>query len=186
MRYAFVCLVVTLAAAISLRAAEGNTEAADLVKKLIDGDATERDSADIKLRKLGKGAVPALRDAKTEKEDALNRVRNTLVDIAIDSSDVTEADANLLHELAREEGKGKRYGNCERLYRVAEQKFDMLKDIADKKKDKAKEKEFSDKQKICDRMKDKAGHKLKGDTHTGVNLGFMKIGKEHNMSDEWE
>jgi len=171
---------------LNVHAAEGNAEAADLVKKLIDGDASDRDSADIKLHKLGKPAIPALRDAKPEKEDAVSRVRNTLVDIAIDTAEIVEADADLLHELAREEGKGKRYGNCERLYRVAEQKFEVLKEIAGKKKDKASEKELSEKRKICDRMKDKAGHKLKGDNHTGVNLGFVKIGKDHDMSDEWE
>jgi len=188
MRYVTACLLVaaSILCHLNLRAAEGNADAADLVKKLMDGDASDRDSADIKLRKMGKGAIPALREAKSEKEDAVSRVRNTLVDIAIDTSDVTEADADLLHELAREEGKGKRYGNCERLYRIAEEKFDILKDIADKKKDKEKKKELSEKQKICDRMKDKAGHKLKGDNHTGVNLGFVKIGKDHDMSDEWE
>jgi hypothetical protein len=159
---------------------------AALVKNLAEGSASDRDSADSKLRKGGREAIAALRDAKPEKEDAVDRVRNLLADLAIDTAKIEPEDAEMLHQLAKEEGKGKRYGNAERLYRNAEITYDKLKEIADKKKQKDKEKEYSEKQRICDRMKDKAGHKLKGDAHTGVNLGFVRVGKDHDMSDDWE
>ncbi len=177
-------MAVAVLAATSLRAAD--EDAKELARKLGDGSAAERDEAEQKIRKLGVAAIPALRDAKPEKEEGLSRVRNTLTDMALDASKMVPEDAALLHELAREEGKGKRYTNSERLYRRAEQLYDQLKDDADRRKDKTKEKEYSDKRRVCDRMKDKAGHKAKGDSHTGVNLGFVRVGKDHDMSDEWE
>jgi hypothetical protein len=179
-------VVVAMTLCLIVRAEDVKIDYADLAKKLADGNAADRDEAESKLRKAGRAAIPALRDAKPEKEDAVARVRNTLVDIAIDVAKIEPEDAALLHDLAREEGNGKRYGNAERLYRNAEVTYDQLKDIADKKKDKEKEKDYAAKQRICDRMKDKAGHKLKGDGHTGVNLGFVRVGKDHDMSDDWE
>jgi hypothetical protein len=185
-------VLMLLAISLITRAGEEKIEKADkpdyaaLVKGLAEGNATDRDAADSKLRKGGREAIAALRDAKPEKEDAVDRVRNLLADVAIDVAQVDAADAEMLHQLAREEGKGKRYGNAERLYRNAEITYEKLKDVADKKKQKDKEKEYSEKQRVCDRMKDKAGHKLKGETHSGVNLGFVRVGKEHDMSDDWE
>jgi hypothetical protein len=179
-----------LAAAIALsplqvRAADAK-EAAELAKKVAEGDAAERDSAERKLRDMGKDAVQPLRDIKTDKEEATTRVRTLLTDIAIDVAKIDAADAGTLHEIAREEGKGKRYSNAERAYRRAEQLFDKLKDDADTRRDKVKEQTYEDKRRICDRMKDKAARKLKGQTHTGVNLGFVRVGKDHDNSDDWE
>jgi hypothetical protein len=178
----FAVIAVLALGTSQARAAEG----ADLVKKVAEGDAAERDSAERKLRDMGAGAIQPLRDAKTDKEEATTRVRNLLADIVIDTAKIDPADAGVVHEVAREEGKGKRYANAERLYRRAEQLFDKLKDDADTRKDKVKEQTYEDKRKICDRMKDKAARKVKGQTHTGVNLGFVRVGKEHDNTEEWE
>jgi hypothetical protein len=113
-------------------------------------------------------------------------VRDVLTDIATESARVLPEDAAILHELGREEGKGKRYGNAERLYKRAEDIYKSLEDDARRKKDTAKKQEFGDKKRICDSMKDKAGHKARGDAHTGLDLGIVRIGKEHDMSDDWE
>lgn len=138
------------------------------------------------LRSAGAAAIQPLRDVKAEKEEGTTRVRNLLTDIVLETTKIDPDSARTLHEIAREEGKGKRYTNAERLYKRGEEIYDALKDDSDKRKDKAKSKEYADKQKICDRMKDKAGHKAKGDSHTGVNLGFVRVGKDHDMSDDWE
>ena len=153
-----------------------------LVKKLEEGD----EGAEKKLREIGREAIPALREAKPEREAAERRVRNLLTDIAVETSKIDLADATMVHEIARNEGKAKRYVNAERLYKRAYQIYDKLKDDADDRKDKSKSREMKDKREICDRMKDKAGHLVKGETHVGVNLGFVKVGKEHDLSDEWE
>jgi hypothetical protein len=162
------------------------TFAADLsaaAKKFADtGDA----GASSELRSGGASSIQPLREVKAEKEEGTTRVRNLLTDIILENARIEPDSARTLHEVAREEGKGKRYTNAERLYKRGEQLYDALKEDSDKRKDKAKSKEYSEKQKICDRMKDKAGHKAKGDGHTGVNLGFVRVGKDHDMSDDWE
>src|SRR5437879_1066737 len=88
-----------------------------LVKKLEEGD----EGAEKKLRDLGREAIPALREAKPEKEAAEHRVRNLLTDLAVETSKIDVADATMVHEIARNEGKAKRYVNAERLYRRAYQ-----------------------------------------------------------------
>lgn len=188
MRSTIVLLVVLAVAAAVPRAtwSADNKEAADLVARLCGGDLAERDSAEKKLRGLGSAAVPALREAKPEKEEVLTRVRGVLTDIALDAAKLDPADAAMVHEVAREEGKGKRYSNAERLYRRAQQLYDKLKSDAGDRKDRVKEQEYRDKRDICDKMKDKASRKLKGESHTGVNLGFVRVGVQHDMSDDWE
>jgi len=168
------------------RPALGADDAAEHVKKLVEGDAGERDKAEKKLREIGASAITALRDAKSEKEEVFTRARNVLTDITLETAKIDPADASMTHEIAREEGKGKRYANAERLYRRAEQLFSKLKSDSNERKDRSKELTYEEKRKICDRMKDKAARKVKGQTHTGVNLGFVKVGKEHDNSDEWE
>jgi hypothetical protein len=159
-----VLLAVSLAALLPRGSwsADGK-EAADLAAELATGESAARDNAEKKLRDLGAAAIPALRAAK-----------------------VDPADAAMLHEIARDEGKGKRYSNAERLYRRAQKLFERLKDDAGDRGDRAKKREFDEKAELCDRMKDKAGRKLKGESHTGVNLGFVRLGVEHDMSDDWE
>ena len=174
-----------LAGACTVRCAD-NREAADLVAKLSGGDTAEQAAAEKKLREAGAAAIPALRDAKPEKDEALARVRNVLTDIALEAARIDPADAVLVHELAREEGKGKRYTNAERLYRRGQKLYEKLKDDAGDRKDRAKEREYKEKEQICERMKDKARRKLKGESHTVLNLGFVRIGVDHDMSDEWE
>jgi len=176
-------LVLVASAAV---AADKKDEAAELVKKLSEGTAAERDDAERALRKMGAAAITALRDAKVEKEEAITRVRNTLTDLVLDTSKIVPEDATLVHEIAREEGKGKRYNNAERLYRRAEKIYDKLKEDADDQKERAKAREYADKREVCDRMKDKAGHKARGETGTGVNLGLVRIGTQHDLSDDWE
>ena len=153
-----------------------------LVKKFAEGD----EEAEKKLRDLGREAIPALRETKIEKEAHERRVRNLLTDLAVDTSKIDLADATMVHEVAKHEGKAKRYENAERLYRRAYQIYDKLKDDADDRKDKAKAREMKEEREICDKMKDKAGHLAKGETHVGVNLGFVKVGKERDLSDEWK
>jgi hypothetical protein len=163
-----------------------NKEAAALAEQLATGESSARDTAEKKLRDLGAAAIPALRAAKPEKDEAVTRVRNVLTDITLDAAKVDPSDAAMLHEIARDEGKGKRYSNAERLYRRAQKLFERLKDDAGDRGDKAKKRDFDEKAELCDRMKDKAGRKLKGETHTGVNLGFVRLGVEHDNSDDLE
>jgi hypothetical protein len=186
-KHLLVLLAVLLAALLPSAAwsADGK-EAADLATELATGESAARDNAEKKLRDLGAAAIPALRAAKPEKDEAVTRVRNVLTDIALDVAKVDPADAAMLHEIARDEGKGKRYSNAERLYRRAQKLFERLKDDAGDRGDRAKKRDFDEKAELCDRMKDKAGRKLKGETHTGVNLGFVRLGVEHDNSDEWE
>ena len=184
------CLAVVLATAAlavprPVRGAD-KKEAAGLVATLANGTAAERDEAVKQLRDLGAAAIPALRDAKPEKEEALARVRGVLTDVVLDAVRLDPADAAMAHEIAREEGKGKRFANAERLYKRAQKLYEKLKDDAGDRKDRAKEQQYKEKRDICDRMKDKAGRKIKGDSHTGLNLGIVRIGVEHDMSDEWE
>ena len=175
----------TLGVAHGVFSAE-NAEAEKLVASLSSDVVTERDNAEQKLRGMGSSAVKVLREAKFEKDDATSRARNILTDVALETAKIDPLDADLLHEIAREEGKGKRYTNAERLYRRAEELYDQLKDDANRRKDGAKKKEYDEKRKLCDRMKDKAGHKATGDSHSGIDLGFVRVGREHDMSEEWE
>jgi hypothetical protein len=161
-------------------------QAADLVAQLCSADSDEQAAAKKKLRELGSAAIAALREAKPEKDEALARVRLLLTEIALDAACTDPADAALLHQLAREEGDAKRYANTERLYAKADKLYEKLKDDAASRGDRVKEREYKEKEQICNRMKDKAARKLKGDSHSGLNLGFMRIGGEHDMSDEWE
>lgn len=179
MRKMLSCAVAALFLCVSAMSAD----TAALAKKY--ADSGDSDAAK-ELRGAGTASIQALRDVKAEKDEGTTRVRNLLTEIILDNSKIEPDSARVLHEVAREEGKGKRYTNAEKLYRRGEQVFDALKEDADKRKDKARSREFAEKQKICDRMKDKAGHKAKGDGHTGVNLGFVRVGKDHDMSDDWE
>jgi len=176
-------LVTSVLAVLIFSAGAFAADTAAAAKKYADsGDA----GAATELRTSGAASVQPLRDVKAEKEEGTTRVRNLLTDIVLETTRIDPDSARTLHEVAREEGKGKRYTNAERLYKRGEEIYDALKDDSDKRKDKAKSKEYAEKQKICDRMKDKAGHKAKGDSLTGVNLGFVKVGKDHDMSDDWE
>lgn len=172
-----------LLAAVTLCAGAIAADLPAAAKKYADtgdaGSATE-------LRAGGAASIQPLREVKAEKDEGTARVRSLLTDIVLETTKIDPDSARTLHDIAREEGKGKRYTNAERLYKRGEELYDALKDDSDKRKDKAKSKEYAEKQKICDRMKDKAGHKAKGDSHTGVNLGFVRVGKDHDMSDEWE
>jgi hypothetical protein len=175
--------VVTLCLNGILRAEESPE---DLIKQLENTDTAQREKAGEKLRALGAAVIPALRAAKPASEEAVARVRNLLTDITVDTSKLNAGDADLVHELAREEGQGKRYANATKLYARAQRIYAMLKDDADERKDKANAKRYKEKRDLCDRMKDKADHKAKGETHTGVNLGVVHIGVSHDTSDDWE
>ena len=163
-----------------------DTAAADAAQKLVGDHAAQREEAAAALRKLGAGAIPVLRETKPEDEDKLKRVRDLLTDIATEHAKIVPEDAAMLHELGRDEGRGKRYANAERLYKRAEDLYKQLEDDAGRRKDREKKSAFAEKRKLCDRMKDKAGHKVRGDTHTGINLGIVRVGKDHDMSDDWE
>jgi hypothetical protein len=178
MRWKAMALAV-LSVSVSMLAADSAAMAKQYAES---GDS----GAEKELRGQGTAAVPALREIKPDGDTATARVRNLLTDILLENTKIDPDGARVMHEVAREEGIGKRYTNAERLYRRCEQLYDTLKDDADSRKDKIKSKEYSDKQRVCDRMKDKAGHKAKGEAHTGLNLGFVRVGKDHDMSDDWE
>ncbi|MCY3021805.1 MAG: hypothetical protein NTW87_22570 [Planctomycetota bacterium] len=187
-RTVLLLLVLVSAVAVFPRGARcaDKTDAAEQLARLIGGDAAERDIAERKLRDMGAVAIPALREAKPEKDEATTRVRGVLTDIALEVAKIDPADAAMLHEIAREEGKGKRHANAERLYKRAQKLYEKLKDDAGDRKDRVKEQEYKEKEKVCERMKDKAERKVKGESHTGLNLGIVRIGVQHDMSEEWE
>jgi hypothetical protein len=180
----FVSVIIALLPAAALCAED--TAAADAAKKLAGDHAAQRDEGAAELRKLGAAAIPVLRETKPEDEDKLKRVRDLLTDLATEHAKIVPEDAAMLHELGREEGRGKRYANAERLYKRAEDLYKQLEDDAGRRKDREKKSAYGEKKKLCDRMKDKAGHKVRGDVHTGINLGIVRVGKDHDMSDDWE
>ncbi|HEY3320760.1 MAG TPA: hypothetical protein VGP72_09880 [Planctomycetota bacterium] len=157
----------------------------ELVTHFITADTEEaREDAARKLRVLGAAALPALREAKPDKDDAYRRVRDLLTAIAADAAKVEAADATSLHDLAREEALAHRYANAEKLYRRAHQIYSKLKEDADERKDKVKTQRYKDARDVCEKMKDKAARKAKGDKG-GYNLGFIRVGQQDN-SDDWE
>ena len=181
-------LPVIFAALVCARTscAAENKEAVDLAARLAGGGPSERSDAEEKLRALGAAAIPALRDAKPQNGEDLARVRNVLAGIVLEVVKVDPGDAALAHEIAREEGVAKRYGNAARLYQRAQKLYEKLKDDAGDRKDRVKERQYKENQQVCERMKEKANRKLKGESHGGLNLGIVRIGGDRDTSDNWE
>jgi len=166
--------------------ASDTQEANGLVRKFIESSSKDRDKSDRELRDLGMIAVPALRKVKSEDEKTQNLLRELVVDILAENSQADPEDAQIVRDVAREEGKAKRYSNAERLYGRARKLYDDLKSDAGERKDRIKEQEYREFRDVCEKMKDKANHKATGNSGKNVDLGFVHIGTKHDMSDEWE
>ena len=164
--------------------AEETQKAEAAVKELGSAEEKNRAAAETELRGMGARVLPVLIRSKVEREDGNLRLRAIIVDLALDTSKVSEADARTLMEVARTEALAKRYSAAERCYRRAEKIYDRLKDDAGDRKDKVKKHEFDEQGKKADRRADRAGHLAQGDTHKGLNLGFVKIGKDLDLRDD--
>jgi hypothetical protein len=159
-------------------------EIAAFLAQLSDDNMEKRMEAERALRKVGKDAIPALKAAKPEKEDALMRVRALLSDLSVEHSGVNEESAGVLMALGREEALAKRWGNAKQCYRRAEKIYDRLKEDADDKKNREEKKRFSDLQTTADRRADRAGHLEKGRGFSGLNLGFVRVGVQHDVDNQ--
>jgi hypothetical protein len=186
-------LVAVLAAGVFAGACRGwgaalNDEetkrAEQLVKQLDTADANQRAQAEADLRRLGEGVIPVLSRSQVANEEGHVRLRTTLVDLSVDSSRIDPADANKLMLLGREEALAKRFFLATRCYRRAEKIYDRLKDDADDRKDRAKEREYADLQDKAEKRADKADRLARGEKFTGLNLGIVRVGVEHDNSDQ--
>ena len=158
-----------------------------LVQAVAEGNESQRAAAEAELRKQGLEAVPALRDLKLEgKEEGFARVRRLLADILAGASRLIEPDAKMVHDVAREEALGRRYANAKKLYQRAQELYDQLKDDAGRRQDRLKKEEYRNLMELCEKMRDKAERKERNEGRSGLNLGFVHIGPEHDMSYEWE
>ena len=181
-------VVILACACAGLRAADLSEEetkkAEAALKQLDDADAATRAAGETVLRALGVKVTPLLSKAKVENSEGHVRLRTILVDLTVSAARIDATDANTLGQLGREEALAKRWTNAGRSYRRAEQIYEKLKDDADDRKQKDKEKEYDDLAEKMDKRADKAEHLAKGETGKGVNLGFIKIGVDHDLKDE--
>ena len=183
-----VLLAALLCVGMGLRAAELNDverqRAQQLVQMLGETDPAKRAAAETELRTMGPKVKPVLATAKVANEAGQTRLRAILVDLTVDSSGINPTDAAALMQLAREEALSKRYDTAHRCYRRAEKIYDKLKDDADDMKDKVKETEYRDLEDKAKRRAKKADRLAKGKSFSGLNLGVVKIGVEHDNSDQ--
>jgi hypothetical protein len=183
-------LLVVLAAAGWGRAwaaglSDADTKRAqELIQQLGDSDSAKRAAAETELRRFGAAVLPALQSAKVDNEAGQLRLRTILVDLTVDGSRIDAADGNTLTLLGREEALAKRYWTAAKCYRRAEKIYDRLKDDADDRHDKIKEREYKDLRDRAENRANRAEHLAKGERFTGVNLGIVKIGVEHNAGDQ--
>lgn len=172
----------------SLRAAEltdvERQQAEQLVQMLGDTDPAKRAAAETELRQMGPKVLPVLSQATVPNETGQIRLRAIVVDMAVDHSRIDPGDAANLMQIGREEALAKRYDTAHRCYRRAEKIYDKLKDDADDMKDKVKETEYRDLQDKAEKRADKAERLAKGRSFSGLNLGVVKIGVEHDNNDQ--
>jgi hypothetical protein len=166
--------------------ARGAQDAQALIKKYIESAPADREREEKKLRNLGMEAVPPLREFKTGDEKALELLQGLIVEILMESSRADPEDAQIVHAVAREAGKAKRYATAERLYGRARKLYEELRKDAADRKDKIKDQEYKELRDVCEKMHDKAGRKDRGDDGKGVNLGVIRIGTKHDMTDDWD
>mgnify|MGYP000271246410 CR=1 FL=1 len=154
------------------------------VQDLGDADPAKRAAAETELRSMGPKVAPVLSKSTVPNEAGQVRLRAILVDLSVDSSRIDPTDAGTLMQLGREEALAKRYDNAHRCYRRAEKIYDRLKDDADDMKDKVKRTEYRDREQTAKKRADKAERLAKGHGFSGLNLGVVKIGVEHDNSDQ--
>jgi hypothetical protein len=158
----------------------------DLVKQLGDPDAAQAAAAETELRRMGAKVTPVLSKATLPGEGATLRLRTILVDLTVDASRIDPTDANALMLLGRDEALGKRWVLAAKCYRRAEKVYERLKDDAGDRKDKAKKQEYDDLRDKAEKRADKAERLSKGEKFTGLNLGIVRVGVEHDNTDaDW-
>jgi hypothetical protein len=158
----------------------------ELVKQLGDADAARAAAAETELRNLGAKALPALSKATVAGEGATTRLRTIVVDLTVDSARIDPTDANTLSLVGREEALAKRWPLAAKCYRRAEKLYDRLADDAGDRKEKAKKREYEDLRDKAEKRADKAERLAKGEKFTGLNLGIVRVGVEHDNTDaDW-
>lgn len=158
--------------------------AEQLVQTLGDTDPGRRAAAETELRAMGPKVTPVLAKSTVANAEGQIRLRAILVDMSVDSSRIDPTDAATLMQIGREEALAKRYDTAHRCYRRAEKIYDKLKDDADDMKDKIKETEYADQENKAKKRADKAERLAKGHGFSGLNLGVVKIGVEHDNTDQ--
>jgi hypothetical protein len=158
--------------------------AEQLVQALGDTDPGKRAAAETELRTMGPKVTPVLAKSTVANEAGQIRLRAILVDMSVDSSRIDPADAATLMQIGREEALAKRFDTAHRCYRRAEKIYDKLKDDAGDMKDKVKQAEYRDQEDKAKKRADKAERLAKGQGFSGLNLGVVRIGVEHDNSDQ--
>ena len=183
-------LAALLCLGMGLRAAElteaEKQRAQQLVQTLGDTDPGKRAVAETELRGMGPKVIPVLRASSLDNETGQQRLRAILIDLAVSNAGINPTDGTLMMGLGREEALSKRYDNAYKCYHRAEKIYDKLKDDADDMKDRVKEAEYRDLEDTAERRADRAKRLAKGRDFSGLNLGIVKIGVEHdNREDDW-
>lgn len=187
--------IAALGLLLPLFCTAGRTRAAELteeeskkaeaaIQQFESADANTRAAAETELRGMGPKVLPLLSKAKIGQEEGHLRLRAILVDMSVDTARVTDTDANALMQIGKEEASAKRYNPAYRCYRRANKIYEKLKDDAGDRKDQAKKEEYRDLEQKADRRADRAENLAKGRTHTGLNLGFVKVGVEKDLRDD--
>lgn len=181
-------LVLCLFLGTGARAAEltdaERQRAEQMVQGLGDADPAKRAASETELRAMGPKVTPVLVKSTVPNEAGQIRLRAIVVDLSVDSSRIDPTDAGMLMQVGREEALAKRYDAAHRCYRRAEKIYDKLKDDADDMKDKLKEADYSDRERTAKKRADKAERLAKGHGFSGLNLGVVKIGVEHDNTDQ--
>jgi hypothetical protein len=187
-KWSVLFLTLCLFLGTGVRAAEltdaDRQHAEQLVQALGDADAGKRAAAETELRAMGPKVAPVLAKSTVANEAGQIRLRAILVDMSIDSSRIDPTDAGNLMQIGREEALAKRYDTASRCYRRSEKIYDKLKDDAGDMKDKVKQAEYRDQESKAKKRADKAERLAKGQGFSGLNLGVVKIGVEHDNSDQ--
>lgn len=155
-----------------------------LVKQMDDNDPTQRAAAETELRRMGPEVIPVLARAQAANPEGLLRLRTILTDVSVDASRIDPTDANNLMVLAREEALSKRYLLAAKCYGRAERIYGRLKDDADDRRDRPKEREYAELQAKAGERARRAERIAKGEKFTGLNLGIVRVGVEHDTSDQ--
>lgn len=163
---------------------EETKRAETLTKQMDDSDPTRRAAAETELRRMGPEVISVLARAQVVNPEGLLRLRTILTDMSVDASRFDPTDADNLMVLAREEALSKRYLLAAKCYRRAEQIYDRLKDDADDRRDRPKEREYADLQAKAGERAKRAERIAKGEKFTGLNLGVVRVGVEHDTSDQ--
>jgi hypothetical protein len=183
-------LAALLCVGISLQSAEltdaERQRATQLVQNLGDADPAKRAAAETELRGMGAKVLPVLRQSTVPLEIGQERLRAIVVDMTVSNAGINPTDAANLSSLGREEALSKRYENAYRCYHRAEKIYDKLKDDADDMDDDVKEQQYKVLENQAEKRADRAKRLSKGKNFSGLNLGIVRIGVDHdNREDDW-